>query len=469
MTTWLPAALDYVSSWLDFQRRHHEQPGCAVAIAQGEKIVLEAAFGVADLATGEALTARHGFRIASHSKSFTSAGVLRLAEAGRLRLDHPVGSYVSGLHPAVAAVTLTQLLSNSAGLTRDGPDNGQFFDRKPYLSKDELIADLSIAQPLPASQRFKYSNHGFGLLGLVIEAVTGEAYRDWIAENVVAAVGLSETRPDIALWGDRPMAKGHSPRLPLGRRVVIPGDNPGHAMTSAAGFVATAADTARYFAQLSPRAERSILSALSRREMSRRLWPDDEASLGRHYGLGTISGGRGDWSWFGHSGGFQGFITRTAVLPKQDLTISVLTNAIDGLAHQWLDGIIHIFRMFSADGAPSQRTAGWSGRWWTIWGCGDLVSFENKVLCANPALFTPFLDAPEITLEGPDRGRIGKASGFHSPGETARLIRGADGAIESVWLGGAHLVSEEALRAEMGERYARAAKDVMLGPDPSIS
>jgi D-alanyl-D-alanine carboxypeptidase len=454
MKPWLSAALPYVSSWLAFQRRHHDQPGCAVAIASGQDIVLEAGYGKADLATGEPLTPRHGFRIASHSKSYTSAGLLRLIEGGRLRLDDTVGAHVPGLHPDVAAATIGQVLSNSAGLTRDGPDNGQFFDRKPYCSKEEVIADLSVAQPYPPSQRFKYSNHGFALLGLVIEAVTGEAYADWIAREVVAAAGLTETRPDITLWSG-PMAKGHSYRTPLGRRVVIPGDNPGNAMTSAAGFVATAADVARYFAQLSPNAERSILSPLSRREMSRRLWPDDEASFGRHYGLGTISGGEGDWRCFGHSGGFQGFITRTIVLPRQDITVSILTNAIDGLAHPWIDGVIHILKTFSEHGAPSPVLQDWTGRWWSIWGAGDLVPAGDKVLCANPALLLPFLDAGEVTVEAPNLGRVTRTSGFNSPGEAARLIRDGTGAVESVWLGGAHLVSEEALRAEMMNRYEK--------------
>lgn len=452
MTPWLPAALAYVSDWLAFQRRHHDQPGCAVAVASGGEIVLEAAFGSADLATGEVLTPRHGFRIASHSKSFTSAGILRLVEAGTLRLDDPVGTHVPGLHPEIAKVTLAQLLSNSAGLTRDGSDNGQFLDRKPYLDKAELLGDLAAPPVYPASQRFKYSNHGFGLLGLVIEAVTGRAYADWIASEVVAPAGLAETKPDITLWSG-PMAKGHSPKLPLGRRLVIPGDNPCNAMVSAAGFVATAADVARYFAQLAPKADRSILAPQSRREMSRRLWPDEESALGRHYGLGTISGGDGDWSWFGHAGGFQGFITRTAILPRQDLTISVLTNAIDGLAHPWLDGILHILKRFSEDGAPSGAARDWTGRWWTIWGCGDLVPVAGKVLVANPALFTPFLDAGEIAIEAPDLGRIVRASGFNSPGEPARLLRDDEGAVASVWLGGGHLVTEEALRGEMTARY----------------
>ena len=50
MKPWLAPALDYAASWLDFQRSHHDQPGCAVAIADGAEIVLEASFGSADLA-----------------------------------------------------------------------------------------------------------------------------------------------------------------------------------------------------------------------------------------------------------------------------------------------------------------------------------------------------------------------------------------------------------------------------------
>jgi hypothetical protein len=59
-------------------------------------------------------------------------------------------------------------------------------------------------------------------------------------------------------------------RIVLGRRVVIPGDNPTHALASATGFVSTAGDIVRYFGQLSPTARKSILSVASRHEMTRR-------------------------------------------------------------------------------------------------------------------------------------------------------------------------------------------------------
>ena len=67
---------------------------------------------------GKKLTGRHRFRVASHSKTFTAAGIMRLREAGRLGLDDAVGKHVDGLAPAVAEITIGQLLSHSAARSR---------------------------------------------------------------------------------------------------------------------------------------------------------------------------------------------------------------------------------------------------------------------------------------------------------------------------------------------------------------
>src|ERR1700710_1833852 len=115
MDRWLGAALDYMPSWLDYQMQVAQLPGCLFAIVHRGKVVLERAFGHANLSTGEKLTPRHRFRIASHSKSFTSAGIMKLRERRKLRLDDPVGLYVKGLHPQVADTTIAQVLSHSAG------------------------------------------------------------------------------------------------------------------------------------------------------------------------------------------------------------------------------------------------------------------------------------------------------------------------------------------------------------------
>src|SRR5450631_115922 len=252
MEPWLRSATGYIRDWLEFQLRASEQPGCIVAIAHRGKVVAEYAFGHANLATGEKLTPRHRFHIASHSKSFTAAGIMKLRERRKLRLDDPVGQYVKGLHPKVAETTIAPILSHSAGLTRAGADSGQFIDRRPYLNARELMAELQLPPAIEPNSRFKYSNHGFGLLGLVIEAITAEPYRIWIEREIVEAAGLRETTADMPLAKGVPFARGHTSRFPLERRLVIPGDNRTHAIAAAAGFVSTAADVARYFAHLAP-------------------------------------------------------------------------------------------------------------------------------------------------------------------------------------------------------------------------
>lgn len=453
MQGWLTAALDYIPRWIGHQMRLSEQPGCALAVAYRGKIVLEQAFGHANLATGERLTPRHRFRVASHSKTFTATGILKLREADRLRLDDPVGRYVDGLHPDVAAATVGQLLSHSAGLIRDGTDAGQWQDRRPYLDEAELRAALAEPPVLPASTRFKYSNHGFGLLGLVIERVTGQPYRQWIRRTVVDRASLGETVPDMPVPHDAPMVSGHSGKLPLDRRLQVPGTNDTRALSAATGFVSTAADLARFFASLDPAARRSVLKPESRREMVRRQWHDAHSSLDRHYGLGVILGKVGDWEWFGHAGGFQSCISRTVVLPGRDLAVSVLTNAVDGYAHQFSDGAVQILRGYEKRGAPTARTRDWSGRWWTLWGAVDLVPVRDHVLICSPGLLNPLLDAGEIAVTGIDEGRIRLAGGFANHGETARLVRGGDGSVAEVWLGGTKLLPETAIAAELAGRY----------------
>jgi CubicO group peptidase (beta-lactamase class C family) len=453
MNKWLRPALDYVPRWLEFQMRVSQQPGCLMAIAYKDRIVLEQAFGSADLMRDEPLTPRHRFRVASHSKTFAAAAVMKLREQGKLKLDDAVGRYVARLDPQIARTTLSQVLSHSAGVVRDGRDSGQFADRRPFLDRDELLEELASPPIVEPNTRFKYSNHGYGLIGLAIEGVTGEPYSAWLKREIIDAAGLTETDPDMPIPEGAPMATGHSGKLLLGRRVAIPGRQTQNAIAPAGGVVGTARDLALFFAQISPGAGRSVLSVSSRREMVRRQWRNQHSSLERYYGLGTISGSLNGWDWFGHSGGLQGYISRTCVVPQHDLTVTVLTNAIDGWAHLWVDGILHILRAFSHNGPPSRRVSDWSGRWWSLWGAVDLVPMGDKVLCVSPAFVNPIADASQIEIGGRDRGRFAVADGYASFGEPVRRVRDAAGKVVEVWLAAGKLMPEDVAANEIEARY----------------
>lgn len=466
MDKWLKAALDYIPQWLEYQMRESEQPGCVIAIVHKDKVVLERAFGYADIVGRTPLTPRHRFRVASHSKSFTAAGIMKLREEGKLGLDDRIGHYVEGLHPQIAAARIGQLLSHGAGIVRDGSDSGQWQDRRPFLSAAELLADLAEAPVVEPNTRFKYSNHGYGLAGLVIEAVTGTPYCSWIKQAIIDPAELDETEPDMPVADGVPFAHGHSAKLPLGRRVVIPGDNPTNALASATGFVSTARDLARWFAQLGPAAKESVLTVASRREMVRGQWRNPHSSIERYYGLGIQSGQTAEWDWFGHGGAFQGFATRTVALPDPALAVSIVSNAVDGLADQWMDGAIHILANFAKRGAPTGEVCDWTGRWWRLWGAIDLVPMGGKVVVAAPSLPNPFTDASEILVSGADHGRVTLAPGLGRHGENVLRVRGRDGRIEEVWMGGVCFLREDAAAAELVRRYGGSSSPLGVGTSP---
>ncbi len=216
--------------------------------------------------------------------------------------------------------------------------------------------------------------------------------------------------------------------------------------------MSTARDLGRFYAQLSPEAERSVLSVESRREMTRRQWRNPHASLERWYGLGTMSGSYEGWEWFGHGGALQGYISQTCMIPERGLTVSVLTNAIDGWAGYWLEGAVHILRAFATRGAPDEGLADWTGRWWSLWGVIDLVPMGDRVLVGLARMGKPFQDTSEIEVTGPDRGRIVAANGYESYYEDAGLMR-TEGAVSGIFLGGTRFSREAAMADEVADRY----------------
>jgi len=167
-----------------------------------------------------------------------------------------------------------------------------------------------------------------------------------------------------------------------------------------------------------------------------------------------MSGQTAGWDWFGHGGGFQGYISRTCVIPACEVSITILTNSVDGWAAFWANGAMHILRAFKTRGAPTRRVRDWSGRWWTLWSAVDLVPMGNHVIAGNPHLINPFLDAAEIEVTGRDTGRIVSATGYANHGEGVRRSRNKAGTVTEIWLGGGNAKREKALAAEMERRYA---------------
>jgi len=319
-------AARYGDSWVALRARTQRVPGVQVAVAVAGEVLLSSAHGFARLPetngeddAGEPLTTAHLFRIASHSKTFTATAVMQLVEAGKLRLDDTVEEHVAALAGSpIADRTVAELLAHGGGVVRDSHEADFWQLQREFPDSETLIAAcLDAADVLERNERFKYSNIGYGVLGLVVEAVSGQSYSDYVLEHVVGRLGLRDTGPELdASRGDE-YATGYSTLEALDRRLPIdPVDT--RALASATGFWSTAEDLCRYAAGHVLGDER-LLSDASKRRMQRGEWEvegtDDRYGLG--FGIHKI----GERRLIGHGGGFPGHITRTLFDPVDGLTV----------------------------------------------------------------------------------------------------------------------------------------------------
>jgi CubicO group peptidase (beta-lactamase class C family) len=425
----LAAACRLAADYLDIRRRVLRVPGVQAAVVRGSDVLLDTAAGWADVEDQLALTPDHLFRIASHSKTFTATIVLQLVEEGRLRLDDPLGERLEWVPDAARAVTLRELLAHGSGLTRDGEDADHWVLGRQFPDATAFRASLGEAVAvIPANERFKYSNVGFSLLGLVIEQVTGQSFAANLQERVADRLGLRDTAADVIAGRGADYATAYTALSYADNRLPI--DQIGtFAMAAATGVTSTAVETARYFAAHAPGDER-LLTDASRRLAQRQEW-EIEGTGGQHYGLGFGVDTVDDHRLVGHGGGFPGHITRSLLDLETGLAVSVFTNAIDGPASELALGVMKLLRLaVDAEAAPGPGAAElerFSGSFATIWGRLDVARFGSALTALQLNQVDPTANRDILVREDEHTLRVSRSgSGFGSHGELMRYRFGGD-------------------------------------------
>lgn len=443
----LDRALSYVDSWLGWRCPRADVPGCAVAVAWRGRILLSGAYGHADVESGRLLRAGDVFRIASHSKTFTATAVMQLSERGLLRLDDPVVRHLDWLSEhsdrRVKELTLRQLLSHGAGLIRDGLDADFWQLARKFPTTRQFQNEVSEAQLVTdPNVAMKYSNVGYGLLGLVVESASGTSFAAYVDDHICGPLGLTSTAAEPTPELAARCATGYTSRDALGRRQPIPQVDT-QALAPATGFASTAQDLCRYFTAHFE-GSRKLLSDASKREMQRVHWRVHRAGTGidQDYGLGFQLETIGAHRTFGHSGGFPGFITRTFADPKAGLVVTALTNSIDGPAADIGRGVVKVIDAF-CDGAdptpPARGLRRLEGRYVNLFNAVDLVVAGGTPVAADPNSWNPFEDPDRLETTGPATLRIADGGSYGSTGELVHFsleggqVRSASWAGASMW------------------------------------
>ena len=174
-----------------------DSPGCAVAVVRGGTILYAKGYGMADLEHGIPITPRTVFYIGSVGKQFTAYAVVRLAQQGKLSLDDEIHKYLPELHDFGRPVTIRHLIHHTSGL-RD------YFEllslagtrQEDLVTQKDLLRMIWKQRELNFSpgERHLYSNSNYALLATIVERVTGESFRDWMARNVFAILDMNQTQ-----------------------------------------------------------------------------------------------------------------------------------------------------------------------------------------------------------------------------------------------------------------------------------
>lgn len=398
----IKSALEYASSWLEFQHRYNPYVGTQVAVRVDGELLLNQAFGMADVENAVSLTVDHLFRIASHSKTFTAVAIMQLVEAGKLRLDDTIGEHVPELATSgIAGVSVRHLLSHTGGVIRDGINADWWELGKPFPNRKELLAlAKKHGKVLDPDVEFKYSNIGFSLLGVIIENASGVSYRDYVTTNIVDKLGLKNTGPDIDMDRIADYAVGYSSRVHGPNRVPI--DHIDTFEESAAtGFFSTAAELSDYFQAHIP-GDTRLISDASKRKMQQKI---GEASESEWYGLGLVIQELGGRTYVGHSGGYPGHITMSKVDRDRKLSMSVLTNSNDGPAAILTTGILGLIDLALTEHAATEPSKAkdlkrFCGRFATLWGITDISALGGRLYALVPSLDAPASLAVELEITG---------------------------------------------------------------------
>ncbi len=314
----LPDALAAELELLVRREQHDKRlPSVAAAVVRDGETVWTTAVGAADTAAGVDATPDTQYRIGSITKTFTTAAVMQLRDAGALDLEDTLDRHIEG---AAHRPTLRRLLSHTSGLQRETQDDAWLSLR--FASAQELVETLGDAeQVLPPGARFHYSNLAFALLGVVVERASGMPYADYVRTRLLEPLGLSR----IGFDPEPPAATGYRVEEYVeGARAEAAVETGG--WISAGQMWGTVGDLCRWAAFIADPDE-SVLARSSVEEMRTVQTIDDHVRWTSGYGLGLVLRRDGERMLAGHSGSMPGFIADVLVSPEDNVGAAVLTNS----------------------------------------------------------------------------------------------------------------------------------------------
>ena len=296
-----------------------DEPGAAVLVTKGGKVILRKGYGKANLELGVPIEPDMVFRTGSITKQFTAVAILMLVEQGKISLDDDITKFLPDYPTKGHKITVQHLLTHTSGIKSytSMPEWQKLWRQDMPLN--ELIA-LFKDQPMDFApgERWAYNNSAYVLLGAVIEKASGQSYADFIEKNIFAPLGMKHSYYDDTAR-------------------IIPRRVSGYSKNKE-GFM-----NAAYLSMSQPHAAGSLLSSVDdlaiwdaalytdkpvKQELLKRAWTSAKLNNSRdtNYGFGWSIGSYEGHQMIEHSGGIHGFASYALRVPDEKIFVAALTN-----------------------------------------------------------------------------------------------------------------------------------------------
>jgi CubicO group peptidase (beta-lactamase class C family) len=309
---------DEVDAFVEKEMQRQHIPGLSIAVVRDGKVVKAKGYGLANVELDVPATADTVYQSGSVGKQFTATAVMMLVEAGKLRLDDKVRQHLPTAPERWKDMTIRHLLTHTAGI-KNYDDNDLDY-RKDYTEDELLRLAGSFPLDFEPGTKWRYSNTGYVVLGILIGKVTGRFYGDFLKERIFDPLGMETAR----IISEADIVRNRAAGYRLDKKGQLKNQeyvSPSLNTTADGSLYLMVRDLARWDAAL-------YTEKLLKRSSLEQMWTPVKLADGKTHpygfgwGLDEVNGHK----VIEHGGAWQGFTSQISRYVDDKLTVIVLTN-----------------------------------------------------------------------------------------------------------------------------------------------